>query len=110
MKLLWFSFLLLTCLKLAELKSTKQSLNEAATKLPLNSKISLPNTEQLDDEGKVYMGWEVDSTTEIITFEIEALTTGYVGFGISPQGSMLGADIFTAGVLPNGTVYSAVSL
>jgi len=64
--------------------------------------------EQLDDAGKVTMSWEVDEVERSITFEIEAETTGYVGFGISPQGSMTGADIFIAGVANNGTPYSSV--
>jgi len=65
----------------------------------------LKNIENLDDNGKIVLGWEVDSVAGVITFEIEAETTGYVGFGISPQGSMTGADIFIAGVNADGTPY-----
>ena len=66
------------------------------------------NIETLDDDGKVTLAWEVDEATGIITFEIEAQTLGYVGFGISPQGSMTGADIFIAGVDPDGKPYATV--
>lgn len=72
------------------------------------SLITFKNLEQLDDEGKVFLGWEVDQEAGIITFEMEVVTTGFVGFGISPTGSMSGADIFIAGVFPNGTSYHHV--
>jgi hypothetical protein len=62
----------------------------------------------LDDEGKVVLAWEYEESTEIITFELEVETTGFVGIGISPTGSMKGADIYIAGVYPNGTNYSFV--
>jgi len=73
------------------------------------SRISLPNVLQLDDEGKFVLGWEANAESDSITFEIEAETTGYVGFGVSPQGSMLDADIFIAGVDPDGVPYYSVS-
>jgi len=64
-------------------------------------------TEQLDDLGKVILSWELNAEETEITFELWAETTGYVGFGISPQGGMAGADIFIAGVYSNGTTYSS---
>jgi len=73
------------------------------------SRISLPNVLQLDDDGKFVLGWEFNAESDSITFEIEAETTGYVGFGVSPQGSMLDADIFIAGVDPDGVPYYSVS-
>jgi len=66
------------------------------------SRISLPNVLQLDNDGKFVLGWEFNAQSDSITFEIEAETTGYVGFGVSPQGSMLDADIFIAGIDPDG--------
>jgi hypothetical protein len=75
----------------------------------INSRISLPNVQKLDDDGRIILGWEVSSNSEEITFEIEAKTTGYVGFGVSPQGSMLDADIFIAGVDNNGVPYHSVN-
>lgn len=76
--------------------------------LPEDSNIKLVNVEKLDDDGKIILAWEVDLTKETIVFEIEAATLGYVGFGISPQGSMEGADILIAGVLEDGTPYFSV--
>jgi len=64
--------------------------------------------EQLDDAGKVNLSWELNAEQTEITFELWAETPGYVGFGISPQGGMAGADIFIAGVYSNGTAYSSV--
>ncbi|XP_035701345.1 DBH-like monooxygenase protein 2 homolog [Folsomia candida] len=66
----------------------------------------LQNREQLDSEGKVFLGWEFDSETNVITFEMEVETTEWVGLGISLSGSMTGADIFIAGVKPDLSTYS----
>ncbi|XP_035708310.1 DBH-like monooxygenase protein 2 homolog [Folsomia candida] len=65
------------------------------------------NGEWLDTAEKIWLNWTVNEVTKTITFELEAETLGWVGFGISPQGGMTGADIFIAGVLPNGDHYSS---
>lgn len=75
-----------------------------------SSMLSLKNVEQLDEEGRVFLAWEYDPQSTLINFEIEAETLGFVGLGISPQGNMFGADIFIAGVHPNGTAYSSVRI
>jgi len=67
-------------------------------------------TETLDHSGKLILSWELGENQSIITFELWAATVGYVGFGISPNGGMAGADIFIAGVSSDGTPYSSVSL
>ncbi len=64
--------------------------------------------ETIDHEGKYRVEWEVDFRNESIVFDITVETTGYVGFGISNQGGMTGADIVIAGVLPDGTAYIRV--
>lgn len=74
-----------------------------ANTIPHQHSILLKNIEVLDGEGKYILGWEI-SGDEII-FEIEAETLGWVGFGISPQGGMTGADIFIGGVLSDGSPY-----
>ncbi|CAL8110020.1 unnamed protein product [Orchesella dallaii] len=61
--------------------------------------------EALDPSGNYLLSWEVDLTEKKITFEAEVATLGFVGLGISPSGSMAGADIFIAGVYENGTTY-----
>jgi hypothetical protein len=60
----------------------------------------------LDEDGKFILGWEI--LGDEIIFEVEVATLGYVGFGISPNGGMRDADIFIAGVFPNGTSYAQV--
>lgn len=76
---------------------------------PLRYVRTTSNWEQLDHEGRVLLGWTVNTDEGTITFEVEAETHGYVGIGISPTGSMTGADIFIAGVHDNGSSYSSVS-
>ncbi|XP_021960173.1 DBH-like monooxygenase protein 2 homolog [Folsomia candida] len=75
--------------------------------IPPSSLLTLQNQEQLDGYGNVLLAWEYDESSQIISFELEVATEGFVGFGISPSGSMTGADIFIGGVLPNGTAYGA---
>lgn len=56
--------------------------------------------------------WEITDETSrnaTVTFNLTVKTTGFVGFGISKNGGMGGADIVIGGVLPNGTVYFSVS-
>lgn len=65
-------------------------------------------SEILDINGKYSAEWEVDLDTEIIVFTLNVETTGYVGFGISMNPSMAGADIVIGGVKDDGTSYFAV--
>jgi len=67
------------------------------------------NREQLDPQGSYLLSWTVDLKLQKITFEVEAATLGYVGFGISPSGGMAGADLFIAGKFTNGSNYAYVS-
>jgi hypothetical protein len=61
--------------------------------------------EDVSGDGRYMLRWEVDFPTNQITYEVVVKTLGYVGFGISPTGGMIGADIFIGGVYPNGTTY-----
>jgi hypothetical protein len=54
--------------------------------------------EPLDPENKYLASWEVDLDAETVVFSVTVETRGFVGFGISPGGSMSGADIFIGGV------------
>ncbi|ODM94234.1 DBH-like monooxygenase protein 1 [Orchesella cincta] len=63
------------------------------------------NQEPLDPQGNYLLSWDVNLAAGKITFEVEAPTLGYVGFGISPSGNMIGADIFIGGVYSNGSTY-----
>jgi len=52
--------------------------------------------------------WEVFGP--YVTFRAVAKGTGFVGFGISPKGTMEGADLFISGMYENGTAYAIVRL
>ena len=61
----------------------------------------------LDPHGKYHLKWSFNRET--ITFEVEVETTGYVGFGLSPNGAMASSDIVIGGVV-DGTPYLQVRL
>jgi len=54
---------------------------------------------------KIHVRWENNFEKSIISFRVTAQTTGFVGFGVSPNGGMAGADLVIGGVYPNGTHY-----
>ncbi|XP_078510308.1 DBH-like monooxygenase protein 2 [Lissotriton helveticus] len=59
----------------------------------------------MNREGTVVVRWDLNKATKEITFQVEAQTLGWVGFGLSPGGGMTGADIAIGGVMPNQTTY-----
>ncbi|KAG2469797.1 DBH-like monooxygenase protein 2 homolog [Polypterus senegalus] len=69
------------------------------------SATTLPFTEYLDSANLVSVSWGFDNNGGPITFQVVANTTGWVGFGFSPSGSMAGSDVVIGGVNPDGTVY-----
>lgn len=56
----------------------------------------------------VYLCWDHDEQ-EVMTFEPQVHTTGWVAFGFSPHGELPGSDIVIGGVFPNGSIYFSVS-
>ena len=44
-------------------------------------------------EGYYYLFWNFSTTDETIQFAVRVKTTGWVGFGISPNGQMPGSDV-----------------
>lgn len=53
----------------------------------------------LDSAGNFHISWELDpQKLENITFEVTVKTQGWVGFGIAPKASMIGADLIIGGV------------
>lgn len=62
----------------------------------------------LDAHEKYLLEWKLDSIAEIVYFNVTAETNGFVGFGLSPNGGMSGADILIAGLTPEGITYSGV--
>eukprot|EP00947_MAST-08B_sp_MAST-8B-sp1_P002487 g2487.t1 len=57
----------------------------------------------LDANNKVKLHWKEDAANSIMSFALDAPTTGWVGLGFSPNGGMAGADI-GLGWLKNGAV------
>lgn len=63
----------------------------------------------LDEDQKVKLYWNISTANREIFFTVEALTTGWVGFGISSgQGKMAGADI-VIGWVKDGKPYFKVT-
>ena len=46
--------------------------------------------------------WTFDVVQQTITFNVLAKTTGWVGFGLSPNGGMVGSDVVTGWVNDTG--------
>ncbi|OXA47899.1 DBH-like monooxygenase protein 2 [Folsomia candida] len=60
---------------------------------------SFPNWEELDGEGKVFLGWEFDSKTELITFQMQ----DYIGQGfVTPKMDLHNDWILLEGVEVGG--------
>ncbi|XP_069506559.1 putative DBH-like monooxygenase protein 2 [Ambystoma mexicanum] len=55
----------------------------------------------LDTQGAVLLRWDFNTSRQEVTFELQVQTTGWVGFGLSPKGTMAGADMVIAGVNPS---------
>lgn len=66
--------------------------------------------QSLGPEATFEIAWEIDMEKETISIAIIAETAGYVGFGLSSEGNMIGADMLIAGVQNDGTPYFAVIL
>ncbi|CAG7828674.1 unnamed protein product, partial [Allacma fusca] len=49
--------------------------------------------------------WQVDFEEEIVTFDLEVETKGYVGFGFSKENGMDDADLIIGGVLDDKSTY-----
>lgn len=66
----------------------------------------LPFMEYLDLEHLVCLKWGFDDLQENITFQLVVNTTGWVGFGFSPNGGMQGSDLVIGGLDSNGTYFT----
>ena len=62
---------------------------------------------QLSDSYTIY--WTFDIETKYIQFAIRVQTTGWVGFGLSPNGQMPRSDVVIGWVNNNGIVFFHVS-
>uniref|UniRef100_A0A8D0DGG4 Monooxygenase, DBH-like 1, like n=1 Tax=Sander lucioperca TaxID=283035 RepID=A0A8D0DGG4_SANLU len=67
---------------------------------------TLPFMEYLDQNNLVCLKWGFDNPQGNITFKLVVNTTGWVGFGFSPNGGMKGSDIVIGGVGPSGIYFT----
>ena len=62
------------------------------------------------ENGGLYeLYWTFDNAAETISFAVRVQTTGWVGFGLSPNGQMPNSDV-VMGWVDNGETYFRVSL
>ncbi|XP_027778088.1 putative DBH-like monooxygenase protein 2 [Marmota flaviventris] len=59
----------------------------------------------LDPSNVIFLLWDFDFEAEVITFELQVRTAGWVGLGISHRHTVVGSDLVVGGVLPDGNVY-----
>lgn len=71
------------------------------------SEHNMPFMEYLDQDHLVCLKWGFNDPPGSITFKLVVNTTGWVGFGFSPNGGMRGSDIVMGG-LGSGRSYFAV--
>lgn len=64
----------------------------------------------LDPSNVVFLRWDFNLEAEIITFELQVQTAGWVGLGFTNRDTRVGSDLVVGGVLPDGNVYFSVSL
>ena len=69
----------------------------------------LPFTEHLDSDEMVTLRWGFDEIEGNITFELCINTTGWISFGLSPNGGMAGSDMVIGGVNSDG-IYFGVTI
>ena len=64
----------------------------------------------LEQSGRYYeLYWNFCNCTETIYFAVNVSTTGWVGFGLSPDGSMPGSDVVIGWVTNTGESHFWVS-
>ncbi|KAM9354985.1 DBH-like monooxygenase protein 2 homolog [Pholidichthys leucotaenia] len=67
--------------------------------------VDMPFMVYLDKDNLVSLRWGFDDLKEIIKFQLSVNTTGWVGFGFSPNGGMKGADIVIGGLGSDGSYF-----
>lgn len=74
----------------------------------LDSEYSFKLVLRDDDTGTYTLHWQFDLKAETIAFAVNVSTTGWVGFGLSPNGGMVNSDI-VIGWVKDDQVYFSVS-
>jgi hypothetical protein len=76
----------------------------------LNKNTAVEDSIALDPNGNYLVSWKVDEEIGTVKFNVTVVTTGFVGFGISNEGTMEGADIVAVEVNDDGSLELQVSL
>ena len=61
-------------------------------------------------EDEYYLYWNFTKASESIQFAVRVKTTGWIGFGLSPSGQMIGSDVIIGWIDDEGTAYFHVSI
>ena len=61
-------------------------------------------------EGLYELYWTFDNDAQTISFAVRVQTTGWVGFGISPNGQMPNSDVIVGWVTDDGQAMFHVSI
>jgi len=64
----------------------------------------------LDQNGLYELYWNYNLTQQTISFAVRVQTTGWVGFGVSPNGQMPGSDVVIGWIDNNGRVQFDVKI
>ncbi|XP_007950965.1 putative DBH-like monooxygenase protein 2 [Orycteropus afer afer] len=71
----------------------------------LGPKSRLRYSRFLDPSNVMFLRWDFDLEAEVITFELQVQTAGWVGLGVTDRYTNVGGDLVVGGVLPDGNVY-----
>ncbi|XP_026957488.1 putative DBH-like monooxygenase protein 2 [Sagmatias obliquidens] len=71
---------------------------------PANDTSSL-HQDKPDPSNVTFLHWDFDLEAEVVTFELQVQTAGWVGLGITNSYTMVGSNLVVGGVSPDGNVY-----
>ena len=62
---------------------------------------------RVDGTGEILyeLFWDFDTQAETISFAVRVKTMGWVGFGLSPNGGMIGSDVVIGWVTENSVYF-----
>ena len=89
-------FLLILALVSNGINSYDGNTTSLSSKYPFHVTLSTDPTYQYD------LYWKIDLEEEIIQFAVNVSTTGWVGFGLSPNGQMPGSDVLIGWISNDG--------
>ena len=88
---------LLSALLVAHLQTTQGGIHDLSATYRFSA--------TLDPNGQYEVYWNYNLTAGTISFAVRVQTTGWVGFGLSPNGQMPGSDVVIGWVDCNGGMH-----